>query len=137
MFSAKKRLSVKASQDEILFLMESGYLSRDLGRSQAASDIFLGVSALVPHEPLPLAAIGTVLVAEGRYDEAVRHLEKALAVFPDDPLIEAHLGEALLYLKENARARKLFERSIQAQPKGPGAEISQSYLSFLDAVEKK
>ena len=137
MFIKARKLNVKPGQDEIHFLMESGYLATDLGRHQQASDIFLGVAALLPDDPTPVAAVSGVLLAAGQIDEAVRHMEKAVKGFGDDPFLLAHLGEALLYKKDNAQARKMFQASVQKAPEGPAAEMSKSYLHLIEELDKR
>jgi tetratricopeptide (TPR) repeat protein len=131
------KLNTRVSQDEIQFLMESGYLCRDCGRHQQAVDIFNGVAALLPGDPTPQAAIGSVLLASGQVDEAVRHLEGALKAFPDDPFTMAHLGEALLCKKEPAKAKAVFEQVLAKDPQGPGGIMAKSFMKFIEEAGKK
>ena len=107
MFFNARKLTVKPTLDEVQFLMESGYLASDLGRHQQASDIFLGVAALLPDDPTPVAAIGGVLLAAGQINEAVDYLEKALKSFGGDPYLMAHLAEALLFRKRTPAPRNI------------------------------
>jgi len=131
------KLNVRVTQDEIQFLMESGYLCRDSGRHQQAVDIFNGVAALLPGDPIPQAAIGSVLLASGQVDEAIRQLEGALKSFPEDPFTMAHLGEALLCKKETARAKDIFEKVMANDPQGPGGVMAKSFLNFIAEANKK
>ncbi|MBN2432364.1 MAG: tetratricopeptide repeat protein [Acidobacteria bacterium] len=135
MFAKKPKLAVRPTTEEIHFLMECGYLCQELGRGQAATDIFLGVSALCPDDPLPCSAIGTSLLAMGQVNEAAEHLQKVLAAFPDDPLTLAHLGEAYLCQKNTAEARRFFKQSLEKDSTGPGAEIARGYLELMRELE--
>lgn len=137
MFYNARKLSVKPTLDEVQFLMESGYLASDLGRHQQASDIFLGVAALLPDDPTPVAAIGGVLLAAGQINEAVDYLGKALKAFGDEPFLMAHLAEALLFKKENARAKEYFLKAVEKSPQGPAASMAKSYLQLIQELEKR
>jgi tetratricopeptide (TPR) repeat protein len=137
MFIDANKLSVKPTQEEIYFLMESGYLANEMGRHQQASDIFLGVAALLPDDPTPVAAVGGVLLSAGQIEEAVGHLEKALKAFDEDPFLMAHLAEALLFHKENERAKQYFQKSVEKAPQGPAAEMAKSYLRLIAELEKR
>jgi tetratricopeptide (TPR) repeat protein len=137
MFFNARKLTVKPTLDEVQFLMESGYLATDLGRHQQASDIFLGVAALLPDDPAPVAAIGGVLLAAGQINEAVDYLEKALKSFGGDPYLMAHLAEALLFRKENARAKEYFLKVVEKSPQGPAATMARPYLQLIEELEKR
>lgn len=132
-----EKLNIRVTQDEIQFLMESGYLCRDSGRHQQAVDIFNGVAALLPGDPTPQAAIGSVLLASGQVDEAIRQLESALKSAPNDPFTMAHLGEAFLCKKETARAKDIFEQVLAKDPQGPGGMMAKSFLAFIAEANKK
>jgi predicted Zn-dependent protease len=137
MFAKKQKLAVKPTSEEIQFLMECGYLCQELGRGQAATDIFLGVSALCPDEPLPCTAIGTALLASGQVDEAVTHLEKVLTLFPDEPLVLTHLGEAYFCQKKTDEARKFLEQSLAKDKSGPTADLARGYLEMIGELDKR
>lgn len=137
MSNEAKKLSVKPSQDELHFLLESGYLCRDLDRHQEAADIFQGAAALLPDDPLPVAALGGVLLASGQADAAVGCLEKGLADFPGDPFLKAHLAEALLCRKELPRAEELFHQAQAADPQGPAGQMARSYLEMIKELKAR
>jgi len=136
MFEKSEKLPIKPSQDETQFLMECGYLCQDLGRSQEATDIFLGVSALRPDDPLPAASIGAVLLSTGQVDEAVDHLQKVLTAFPEDPLTMAHLGEAMVCRKEIEEAKTTFKKVLEKDSDGPAGDIARTYMEFVKELEK-
>jgi tetratricopeptide (TPR) repeat protein len=137
MFAKKQKLAVKPTTEEIQFLMECGYLCQELGRGQAATDIFLGVSALCPDEPLPCTAIGSALMATGQAEEAAEHLQKVLEAFPDDPMTLATLGEAYFCQKKTDDARKCFELSLAKDKTGPAADMVRGYLELIGELDKR
>ncbi len=137
MSNEAKKLSVKPSQDELHFLLESGYLCRDLGRHQEAADIFQGAAALLPEDPLPTAALGSVLLASGQVDDAVKCLEQGLANFPSSAFLQAHLAEALLCRKETVKAEGLFNQALAGDPQGPAGQMARSYLELIKELKSR
>ena len=45
-------------------------------------------------------------------DKALKHLEAAEKIVPDDPIVLEHLGQALLKKGNRARALELFQKSL-------------------------
>ncbi len=60
--------------------------------------------------------LGWVYFRLGRYEEARRQLEMAVAHLPEDPLVRQHLGEALFALGKNDLAREAFEKALELDP---------------------
>jgi tetratricopeptide (TPR) repeat protein len=71
-----------------------------------------------------LVRLGTVQAAQGRFDDAVPALERALALKPDD--VDAHraLGRAYAARREDARAVPHLERALGAQPDDPAVLVA-------------
>ena len=63
------------------------------------------------HEPTSLIAYGV----EGRMDEAIDYLQKAMALRPD-PEIAAHLGEVLWVTGNKDAAREVWNTALKATP---------------------
>jgi TolA-binding protein len=65
-------------------------------------------------------ALGVVLAASGKHDEAAKRLIAAAALNPRHPLVPAirsHAGEALLHLKRLDEAKEQFDFVLQSAPK--------------------
>jgi len=125
------RLSVEASQEEIIFLMEAGFIYRDAGKYQEARDVFRGVMALRPDSEIPQVAIGTTLFVEGKLDEAITAYQAALEKQPESAYAYAHLGEALFMKKEFDTAREKLSRAVELDPDGDYGRMAQSILEVL------
>lgn len=128
-------LNVKPSSGELEFLLESGYLLKDLGRYAEARDVFLGVAALLPDQPLPQTALGSCLLAEGRVDEAFRHLQAVRERFPDDPMVMVQIAEVLIWKKDLAGAKTLLQQALEKDPRGPAAGAARSWLKAAGQLE--
>jgi serine/threonine protein kinase/tetratricopeptide (TPR) repeat protein len=59
----------------------------------------------------------------GNYEEAIRTMEKALKLSPQDPEVTLHMGIYLTYLRDYPAAEPYFKRSISAYP-----DQSQTYV---------
>ncbi len=127
----ERGLGVSASQDEIDFLMEAGFIYRDAGKYQEARDIFRGVMALRPNSEIPQIAIGTTLFVEGKLDEAIEAYRAALEKHPESAYAYAHLGEALFMKKEFDSARENLTRAIELDPDGPFGQMARSILEVI------
>ena len=66
-----------------------------------------------PDAPLPHFGLGIVYMGEGRYDEAVRELEKALQGHPDFIPILRTLGEAYQINGQDQKALKVLKRALE------------------------
>ena len=66
-----------------------------------------------PDAPLPHFGLGIVYMKEGRYDEAIRELEKALQGHPDFIPILRTLGEAYQMNGQDQKALKVLKRALE------------------------
>jgi len=125
------RLGVDVSQEEIIFLMEAGFIYRDAGKYQEARDVFRGVMALRPDSEIPQVAIGTTLFVEGKIDEAITTYQAALDRHPESAYAHAHLGEALFMKKEFDQARESLTRAIELDDDGAYGQMARSILEVI------
>lgn len=104
---------ISVPREDIVILMQGGYIYLRMGRYKEAQEVFEGVSALAPESEVPLVALGSVSFAQHRFDRAIRSYKKALALRPDSAFARASLGEALFFkgMKEEA-LRELEKASL-------------------------
>ena len=50
------------------------------------------------------------------YEKALHELERAIAVVPDDPVIQEHLGDVYFHLRRLQEARQAWEKSLTLKP---------------------
>lgn len=126
---------IELPQPEAALLLEAGYLSMEMGRHKDAEEIFAGVAALLPHSDVPLVALGNVEFAQGRYQRALKHHQDALKLRPTSALAQAHIGEALLWLKKTDEGKKALEQAMQMEPDGMPAAFAKALLAAHAAGE--
>ncbi|MBL8151201.1 MAG: tetratricopeptide repeat protein [Blastocatellia bacterium] len=122
---------VDVSQTEIDFLMEAGFIYRDAGKYQEATDIFKGVMVLRPDSEIPEVAIGTILFVEGKIDASVDTYNAALEKNPESAYAHAHLGEALFMKKDFYEARQNLERAMELDPEGSFGKMASAILEMI------
>ena len=90
--------------------------------------------------------LGLLCLQTQRFDEAVKYIESALLVMPDDAQAHANLGLALKGLNQLEDAASHFKKSLQINPKNPRAcnnlggifislgHVDESITCFLQAL---
>ncbi len=124
---------LEVPQREIALLLESGYLYLEMQKFKEAEEIFQGVAALVPHTEVPLICLGNLFFSQGRYDRALKFHRDALKRNPESALAQAHMGEALIFLRKRADAKNALEKAVSMDPEGSVGEFANSLLDGLAA----
>lgn len=124
---------VTLSKDEMLVMLEAGYVLMDMGRFDHAREVFAGAAALLPRSEVPRLALGTLEFAQGRHDKALQEYRKAQGLAPKSGLPRAHAGEALLFLYKPAEAERELKAAIEVEPDGDGARLAQALLEAKEA----
>ena len=124
---------VPVSRDEVVILLEAGYVLMDMGRYDDARDVFSGAITLLPKSEVPHLAFGTLEFALGRHEKALQAYRKAQALAPKSALPRAHAGEALLFLHKAAEAKRELKAAIDVEPDGDGARLAQALLEAAEA----
>ena len=119
---------VPVSKDEVVLLLEAGYLYMDMGKWDEARDVFTGAAALLPRSEVPQLALGTLEFAQGKHDKALQAYRKAQQIAPKSGLPRAHAGEALLFMGKPAEAEKELKSAIDLEPEGDGAKLARALL---------
>src|SRR5215831_8493076 len=104
--------AVSPSNEELAFLMEAGFLYRDLQKYQEARDVFKGVRALAPKSEVPEVALGTVAFQQGNFEAAEKHYRRALELNSRSAWAYAHLGELVLFQADKDRARAYLKTAL-------------------------
>lgn len=93
-----------------------GYmLTLHTNRTDEAGKLIAKAYELKPNDPAILDSLGWVQFKLGKPKDALVHLQKAHAIFPD-PEVTAHLGEVLWSLGDREKARLLIEAAIKDDP---------------------
>jgi Tfp pilus assembly protein PilF len=66
---------------------------------------------LKPEDGYVLDTLGWVLFKQGRFEDAVKVLEDAHRLQPNEAIIADHLGDAYYYFRMPERAKRLYEKA--------------------------
>lgn len=91
-----------------------GYSLAEEGRDlERAESLIRRAIELKPQTGYMLDSLGWVLFQQGKAKEAVPHLEKALELEGDDPVIYEHLGDAYAVLGRDEDARSAWSAALE------------------------
>lgn len=124
---------IQIPKEDLIVLMEGGYICLHLGRYEEAREVFEGVAVLAPESEVPLVAIGSVFFAQFRYDQAVKVYRKAIALKPDSAFARAYLGESLFFRGKKTEAIAELEKASMLEPQGKSGDFART---LLESIEK-
>jgi tetratricopeptide (TPR) repeat protein len=122
---------VPVERDDLVVLMEGGYLLLRMGRFDAAREVFDGVSVLAPATEVPFVATGSVFFAQMKYDQAIQHYRKAIALKPDSAFAHAYLGESLFFKGKKDEAVVALEKASAIEPTGKSGDFARALLEAV------
>jgi tetratricopeptide (TPR) repeat protein len=122
---------VPIQREDLVVLMEGGYLLLRMGRFDQAREVFEGVSVLAPNTEVPIVATGSTLFAQMKYDQAIHHYKKALTVKPDSAFAHAYLGESLFFKGKKDEAVQTLEKASQLEPTGKSGDFARALLEAI------
>ncbi len=103
-------------------------------RLEEAHEAISKAVALEPESAAYLDSMGWVLYKMNRPQEALPQLQKAIQLSEDpDPTLFDHLGDVYAALKEKAKAREAWAKSLSLEPSG---EVSKKLDSASDSSLK-
>lgn len=124
------------SQFEAIVALAFNYYQQ--GKLQEAETIFRGLQLINPKSYYSYAALGAIALARkpADLDEAQQNLSRAAELNPEDPSVQANLGEVLLRRAKFDEAAKYFKRALELDPKqtDPGANRARAIISGLSSV---
>jgi tetratricopeptide (TPR) repeat protein len=102
-----------------LKLADALFEAGDLDRAQT---MFSELSNELLAEPASQFGLGRIAIARGQYENAVRHLQRATALFPEFGAAHYALARSYRALGRTAEAQQALERHNQYGPRWPGVE---------------
>jgi tetratricopeptide (TPR) repeat protein len=107
----------------------SYYGSRDY---EHALKEFTVVRERQPNDPDVIGTIGFVLRRQGRWDDAVRDMSRAVELDPRNHTLLLNLGEGYLRLRRYPEADRVLEQAIALAPDIPFYHAGRAYLHLMD-----
>jgi len=87
------------------------WLEHDIKIAEA-HEILKKALALSPEHPAIMDSYGWSLYKNGKYEEALPFIEKALQAMPQDPTVQEHLGDIYWCLNRQVQARYQWENAL-------------------------
>lgn len=122
---------IKATDEELRVMLESGLVLREAGRLDEAEKIFRGVHELVPQADVPLVALSSIAARRGNFDEALRLCEEALRQDPASLFARVNHAEILLYLRKSEEAEGELREIIEIDPDSPHSRTAKALLDVM------
>lgn len=119
-------------RDDLVLMLEAGYIYLAMGKLSEAKQVFEGLIALAPTHDVPVVALGNVLFAQKKYLQAIRVLKDAIDVNPESAFAHAHLGEAYLFYGKRDDASKALAKAVSLDPKGATGEFARSLGALIE-----
>jgi len=93
------------------------------GKRAEARDLCLSVYDLCPEYPDTNQILGLIYLQDLEYRKAIGHLEAALKIFDNQPMVWIWLGEAYVETRQPDKAEKAFQKSLEFEP-----NFAEAYL---------
>jgi tetratricopeptide (TPR) repeat protein len=122
---------VPMENDDMIVMMEAGYVYLGMQKFKEAKEVFEGASILVPNSEVPLVALGSVFFAQEKFDQAINWYRKALQKNPDSPFAKSYYGEALFFKGKKKEAVEVLLETVDMDPDGQSGIFAQA---LLDAI---
>lgn len=92
------------------------------GELDDSGTVFAALAREPEAEPLGLFGLGRILAAQGKHDEAVQTIQRALALFPEWGAAQYSLALSLRALGRRAEAEQALQRHVQYGTRWPGVD---------------
>jgi tetratricopeptide (TPR) repeat protein len=117
--------------DDDLVLNNLAYLLAEVKGDKASTERALSLSGRLAESrnPAHLDSLGWIHYQLGQYDKAVPLLERAVALAPPSPLLQLHLGQALLKSGDAVRGKELIKRAIDSKANLPRLDEARALLA--------
>ena len=124
---------ISIAREDLVVLMESGYIYLGMTRYREAREVFEGVMLLIPHSDIPEVALGNVYFCERKFDQAIRAYHNALKKNNTSAFAMAHLGEALFFKGKRQEAIAQLTKAVSLDPEGKSGQFART---LMEAIEK-
>ena len=122
--------NVELSKNQLAALAALGFRFYEQGNLRDAHTLFEWLTVLDSNLYFGHAGLGEMALRNEKFEDAVRHLQCAAALQPQDPAVYANLGEALLRQANFAEAATAFEQALKldSAERNPSANRARAIL---------
>ena len=115
-----------------------GYTWAEEGRNLQEAKAYIEQAILqLPKDGFVRDSLGWVYYQLGDFPAAVRELELAVALSPDDPTIYEHLGDAYLKNNDKPKARQAYVKSLELHEEEDKKEVVRRKLESLSSGDSQ
>lgn len=122
---------IDVPRDDLVLMLEAGYIYLAMGKFSEARQIFEGLTALAPKHEVPHVAVANVLFAQKKYLPAIRTLKDAIKLNAKSAFAHAHLGEAYLFYGKKEEALQELGVASKLEPKGKAGDFARSLADLI------
>ena len=122
--------NLEMSRNQLAALAALGFRFYEQGNLRDALTLFEWLAVLDPDLYFGHAGLGVMALRIEKLDDAVRHLQRAAELKPQDPAVYTNLGEALLRQANFSEAAAAFEQALKLDPneRNPSANRARAIL---------
>jgi tetratricopeptide (TPR) repeat protein len=108
---------------------------RQNGRAPAAAAEYRRALTQDPYSPYLLNKLASVLMAQGEWQQALPHLQRAQQLSSDDAATYTNMGRLYVALQDHAQARAALLEAVQINPFDPAVHmyLAESYRQLGEA----
>jgi len=122
---------IDVPRDDIVMMLEAGYIYLAMGKFSEAKQVFEGIISLAPGHEVPRVALANVYFAQKKYLQAIRSLKEALEINSQSAFAYSHLGEALLFNGKKDEALKALAQADKIEPTGKAGDFARSLSKLI------
>lgn len=125
---------IQVPRDDIIIMLEAGYINLAMKKFKEARSIFEGVCELVPKHDVPQVGVANVFFAQGKFLETVRVLKQTIKDNPTSAYAYSHLGEAYLFNNKRDDALETLKKASDLEPtkEGRSGEFARSLIELIN-----
>jgi len=101
------------------------------GDLNAALEELSSVKSFDPRNPIIAVAIGRVLFAQGKTEQAIQEYRRAIVVAPHYANAHFYLGLALMKMSQLSAAREAFKEVVKITPDSSNGRTALGYIDLL------
>lgn len=122
---------IDVRREDLIVMMEAGYIYLAMRKFSEAKAVFEGVAALAPKNAIPLVAAGNVHFSQAQYGRAIVFYKRALEVEPTSAYAKAYMGESLLFDGRKDRAILHLEAAIALDKDNAVLPFAKALLDLI------
>ena len=123
---------IDMERNNLVLMMEAGYIYLGMQRFKEAKEVFEGVSVLAPDSDVPVVALGSLEFCRGELDKAIDLYKKALKKDENSLFAKAYMAEALFFLGKKEEAARLLVEVRDMVPDGGAGGFADALLNARD-----